>query len=533
MSSPSPTDSSPTATVSPAVCVDSRAGDSVYLVSALACAVLVAIPFLVVTFPPITDLPQQTAQVRLLLDTLAEIDGAYRVQWLSPNKLGYLPLLLTWLMASPVDAGRLGVLLIGLSWVVALHLLARATRRPPSAAALATVFFFNHLTYWGLLNFVAGLPIFALWFILLDRLETEHVGWRDGLKLLTTAALLYSAHVLWLAAGLGWLAVSALAQRLPLRVLAWRFVCVAPILGVALAWYPQLGRSGFVSNTVWGRSPLGRLHPQWHLNSALGGLEGSVEPVLALVITGWLLLGILQSRGAGVHRGLLLAGTMFVAVALCLPGVIQNTIFFASRWLPMGVLMLILACPRPRLRPVLRAAVPYVILASLTAATASTWIEFETHELDGLHESLAVLPPGERVLGLDLIRTSKRIKGFPFYHYYAYAQVLHGNDLARSFANSGSSLVVFRDMPREFPWTDGLDWQARKVRKSDMDHFGYVLIFGPPGGHTLFLADGRLTQVTADRQWRLYRVSKVALEPAGRNQDEPPQLSDKLSRSTL
>ncbi len=510
----SPTNDQPIAAAS-AAGDDCRASDVAYLVSALVCALLVAMPFLAVTFPPITDLPQQTAQVRLLLDTLTEVESPYRVQWLNPNKLGYLPLLLTWLTVPPIDAGRLGVLLIGLSWVAALHLLARATRRPPAAAALATVFFFNHLTYWGLLNFVAGLPIFALWFVLLDRLGTASNGWRDGLKILATTVLLYSAHVLWLAAGLAWLAASALAERLPFRDLVRRFVFTVPIIAVALAWYPQLGRSGFVSNTVWGRSPLGRLHPEWHLNSAFGGLEGVVEPVLALVIVGWLLLGLAQARGGGVHRGMLLAGSIFVVAALCLPGVIQSTIFFASRWLPMGVVLLTLACPQPRLRPVLRTAVPYVILASLTAATLSTWIAFEKRELDGLDRSIAAIRPGERVLGLDLVRTSKHIKGFPFYHFYAYAQVIHGNELARSFANFGSSLVVYSDMPRKFQWTEGLDWRARKIRKSDMDHFGYVLIFGPPGGHAIFLADQRLTPVTAERPWRLYRVSHEAPEAPG------------------
>ncbi len=515
----SPTDPAPSTDAAP------RASDAAYLMSALACAILVAIPFLAVTIPPITDLPQQTAQVRLFLETLAGDDGPYRIQWLNPNKLGYLPLLLTWLTASPAAAGRLGVLLIGVSWVAALHLLARATHRPPAAAALASVFFFNHLTYWGLLNFVTGLPVFALWFVLLDRPETEHAQWRDGLKLSAAAVLLYSAHVLWLAAGLAWLVIGGLLARLPPAALARRLVWTIPILGVALLWYPQLERSGFVSDTVWGRSPLGRLHPEWHLNSALGGLEGNVEPALALGIAGWLLLGLVQAclpgappshgvgvcapparRSAGVHRGLLLAGAMFLVAALCLPAVIQNTIFFASRWLPMAVVLLVLALPQPRLRPMLRAAVPYVILSSLSAAAASTWIEFEDRELDGLHQSLAAVTPGERVLGLDFVRTSERIKGYPFYLLYAYAQVLHGSELARPFTNLGSSLVVFRDLPRKFPWTESLDWRANQIRKSDVDHFGYVLIFGQPDAHALFLADERLKPVTADRPWRLYRT---------------------------
>ncbi len=516
--SPSPTDSS----------------DAAYRISALICAFLVALPFLAVDVPPITDLPQQTAQIRLLLETWGG-EETYRVQWWHPNKLGYLPLGLAWLVAPPLAAGRLGVLLIGLSWVAALHWLARATRRPPESAALAAVFFFNHLTYWGLLNFACGLPVFAVWFVLLERSETGPVGWRAGIRLTAVATLLYWAHVLWLAAGLVWLALSALVRRRPLkarlRPLAWS----APVLLLALAWYPHLGRSGFVSETFWGLSPFGRLHPQWHLNSAFGGLEGKVEPVLALVILGWLLLGLIQTRGAGVHRGLLASGAMFVAAALCLPGVIQNTIFFASRWLPMGAVLIALGCPRPRLRPVFRKAVPYVALAGLAAATAATWIDFEARELDGLHESLAAVPAGERVLGLDFVRTSERIKGFPYYHLYAYAQVMHGGELAHSFANLGSSLVVFRDLPREFPWTEALDWRARRVRRSDVDHFGHLLIFGPPDAHAPFLADERLTPVTAGRPWRLYRrfgEPSPRLDLPAQPAVPGPQPHGKNSRST-
>ena len=499
---------------------------SAYLISAVACTLLVAIPFFVVTLPPITDLPQQTAQVRLLLDTVGNDESPYRVQWLNPNKLGYAPLLVAWLTQPPIAAGRIGMLWIALLWVVALHALAHATQRSPAAAALASIFFFNHLTYWGLLNCLIGLPIFAAWFVTLDRMPARTPSLRHGLKLLALAILLYSAHVLWLAVALAWLAVSALAARLPLRHLVLRLAWVSPVLGAALVWYPHLRQSGFVSETVWGRSPWGRLHPEWFLNSALGGLEGQLEPILGSAVLAWLLLGLAPkisswvlallghkptatdpgSAGDNGHPRLALAGLFFLLLALCLPGVIQSTIFFASRWFPVAIVLLVLACPQPRLRPWLRLTVPYVLLASLTVATASIWIDFENRELDGLHESLAAVPPDQRVLGLDFVRTSERIKGYPFYHFYAYSQVLHGGELARSFANFGSSLVVFSDMPRKFPWTEGLDWRARKIRKSDMEHFQYVIIFGNPEAHALFRADGRLTPVTGDRPWRLYRV---------------------------
>ena len=488
-----------------------------YWASAAVCAALVAIPFLAVTIPPITDLPQQTAQIRLLSEALGG-EESYRIQWWHPNKLGYVPLLLAWSLASPLAAGRLGVLLIGLAWVAALHALARATGRPASAAALASVFFFNHLTYWGLLNFVLGLPVFALWFVQIDRLQSEGPGWRQGWKLSVTALLLYCAHVLWLAGGLLWLVVAAVLGRASLGGLTRRLAWVAPAPILALAWYPRLQTSGFDSETFWGRSPLGRLHPEWWLNSALGGLEGRVEPILGIAIVGWLAL-IVVSRmaawdesqpqaddtGGGFHRGLLAVGLLLTAAALCLPAVVQNTVFFASRWLPAGAVLLVLAWPRPRLRPMLSAAVPYVVLASLAVATAAVWIEFEEQELDGLHEALAV-PLDGRLLGLDFVHDGERIKGFPYYHLYAYSQVLHGGELAHSFAELGSSLVVHRDLPRENPWTEALDWQAHRVRKSDMDHFQHVLIFGGPEIHDRFLADGRLVAVTAERPWRLYRV---------------------------
>ncbi len=108
---------------------DQGSNGAAYLVSALICALLVAIPFLAVTIPPITDLPQQTAQVRLLFESLGGGDEAYRVQWWHPNKLGYLPLLLSWLAAPTQAAGRLGVLLIGLAWVAALPAVARGASR--------------------------------------------------------------------------------------------------------------------------------------------------------------------------------------------------------------------------------------------------------------------------------------------------------------------------------------------------------------------------------------------------------------------
>ena len=110
------------------------------------------------------------------------------------------------------------------------------------------------------------------------------------------------------------------------------------------------------------------------------------------------------------------------------------------------------------------------------------------------------------MLTLDFTRKSERFEHFPFIHLGAWAQARHGCELNASFADIGTSLVVFRDLPRELPWTEGLDWTPRNLRASDVEHFQHVLVFGGPGAHAAFLADARLTPVTGDRPWRLYRV---------------------------
>ena len=53
----------------------------------VASALLALTPFFVVTFPPITDLPQHLAQVRLFGEALADPDGPYGIQWWTPYSL--------------------------------------------------------------------------------------------------------------------------------------------------------------------------------------------------------------------------------------------------------------------------------------------------------------------------------------------------------------------------------------------------------------------------------------------------------------
>lgn len=507
----------------------------IYGLSAALCATALLLPFLLVEIPPITDLPQQTAQIHLLFEAI-DGDQNYRVQALDPNKLGYLPLLVGWQLLSPLAAGRMAVAVLGVLWVVSIHTLARATGRSPVAAALASLFFFNHTMYWGLLNFLVGLPLFCLLWRWLRRrclrrspVDILRHRWRTFLLLPILLLSLYSAHVLWLAAGLGFLLLAVLARR----VTPWTLLTAAPALALVAWWYPRLNSAGFVSETAWGHGPLGRLRPEWLLNSAFGGLRGNHETMVATALLLWLTVGLGQAwwarrrgnpdltKAQQIDLPLLATSALFLLAALALPAVVQHTIFFASRWLPVAAVFLVLAVPTPQLRPLLRATFPFLLWAALITATVHAWVEFEHEELAGLHPGLASIPEGSRVLGLDYMRTSEYIQGFPFYHLYAWSQPLHGGELAHSFANEASSLVVFHDLPRQHPWTEHLDWRARRVRRSDMPHFDFVLVHGGPEIQTVFLSDDRLASITPEARWRLYQVRSAPPPAEGYTSPRP------------
>src|SRR4030042_6550779 len=98
---------------------------------ALLCCLLAAVPFLVVKFPPITDLPQHAVQIRLFGEALSQPDSPYRIQWMTPYSLVYTVLGGSWLAFGPEKAGRIGMLLLALLWIAMLHLLAARLKRPP------------------------------------------------------------------------------------------------------------------------------------------------------------------------------------------------------------------------------------------------------------------------------------------------------------------------------------------------------------------------------------------------------------------
>lgn len=506
------------------------AGRRLRVALAAACCALVALPFLAVTFPPLTDLGQHAAQVRLFLDTVGDPESPYRVQWLTPYGLGYLPLAAGWLVGGPLAAGRLGALLLAVAWVAALHLLAGGRQRPAAAAAVAGVLLFNHALYWGFLSFLAGWPPFVLWFLWLEREPRGDRPWREGLLTFAAAVLVYLSHALWFAVALAWLAVTALRRRDRFGAFLPRLLGVVPVVLLAAAWFGAISRTGFSTPPEWVKPAAVRLSPDSLVDAAFGGLRGAAEPLLLALLLAWLGLAVWRNRGSLAERSdlpLAALGAAFVVAALVLPDKFTNTIEFNDRWMPVGLACLLLAVPPLRLSGRWVRAGSLALLAAWCLLTAGVWRQVERSELAGLRPALQALPPEPRLLGLDFVRRSRFLDGQPFFQTFAYGQALRGGRLSFSFAEFPPSPVVLRHDPPS-PWTPALEWFPQHLTRGDLLHFDHALVNAPPEVHRRLAADPLLEPASPPAPWRLYTVRPEAVSgsagatPRPRSVPPPP-----------
>ncbi len=486
-------------------------------IPALLCAVFVILPFSVTQFPPITDLPQQAAQIRLFLQTLADPgSGPYHIQWFTPYSLAYTILGAAWAAAGAANAGRLAMALIGVLWVVAIHWTARRRNRSAAAATLACALWFNHVVYWGYYSFVLGWPAFLFWFHVNADRSPEQFSVRDALIGIPAGCLLYMTHVLWLVAGVVWWILHTLVFHRSLKGLPARAACLVLPIAAAAIWYPTISSSVMSTPPVWIGNPIQRLGFSVLADSTLGGLRGPAELILFGILSTWIVLSLITNRKRlreMVDRELLLAGLMFLAFALVLPDRYMLTISFGSRWMPEAVILILLALPAPAVRPIPAQAVAPAVVAVYCIATSLTWMTFDRKEMSGLPAALHALPAAPRVLGLDLVQRSEFIKKRPFMQAFAYAQVLRGGSLNFSFAGLPSCLVVYKN-PQSPPWTAGLEWYPRRVKESDLGYFDFVIINATEQGHELFRTGLRLVAVTREGRWRLYRTPHGPPAPA-------------------
>jgi hypothetical protein len=485
---------------------------SSYLLAAFLTATALSLPLVTTHFPPITDLPQQTAQVRLAGEAVVD-QSPYRLSFAAPGASSYGLFAISWWLFGGEDAGRLAYMLLAWLWAGGLMVMIRAYGRDPAHVPVAGLFFFSHLLYWGFSGFILGAIGFFILVSIEPQLRAGSASLSEAVTLSAASLALYSCHLFWFIAGSVWLLVATFSSSLPSRRRWLRLATPLPALAVFWTWVPQLRLSGFESETSWGVPPLARLAPSEWVDSILGGLKGPVEPLILGAVSVWLLVGLWQHRRnlrtAISSIPLVVAGSSML-LALVLPHRFQNTLHFAERWAPIGAVLLVVALPVPRFRAWLRWTIALILTAGLSLSTTAVWKRFEEVELAGLSDSLAELPHEPRLLGLDFYRLSSLVKTQPFFQNHAYAQVLKGGSLGFSFASFPSSPVVYTKWENP-PWTPGLEWFPHLIFDSldDFRYFDFVLVHASEEGHRQFERQPFLEPASDPNRWRLYRVDHM------------------------
>jgi hypothetical protein len=394
-------------------------------------------------------------------------------------------------------------------WTIAIHLTAYRRDRSAASATLASLFFFNHIVYWGFYSFALGWPAFLLWIHVTTDKSQAGFSASNTFLWMGVALLLYLSHVLWLVAGVLWFLVHSIVFRRPLRDVIERSAHLAPVIIAVAIWYPRLAQSTMDTPAIWGTFLLSRLSLTWLTDAALGGLKGPAEGIVFGIVLVWLVASVAQ-HGREIRsrtdRELLLAAAFFFLLVLVLPDKYMNTIRFEQRWMPSAVVMLLLAVPPPRIAPLFRQGVALVTAVAFCLAVSVVWMTFERTELSGLRTALEALPEHPRVLGLSFIPESEYIEGRPFIQTFAYSQVLKGGGLNFTFAEFPSCLVVYKK-PKQPPWTVGLEWFPERAKPSDLNYFDFVLINGDDNVHGLTEKQPRLRPETRQGRWRLYGIA--------------------------
>ncbi|TAL18682.1 hypothetical protein EPN96_00810 [bacterium] len=478
------------------------------LLMLLVCAAA-ALPFLAVKFAPVTDLPQQVSQLRLLAEASGDPASPYTVEWLAPNHLSYALLGLCWALFSPLAVGRIALCLTAFIFFAGVHHLAMIRNRPVSSAILSSAFFFGPSLYWGFYGFLLGFPMFLFFVseVAGEDFEKRPFGEKTALGFALWGLLLFS-HSLWFAAGLLWFGLRLIFFREKRRFALPLAIGILPFALFAGYWYLKLRDSGFESPSKMAVMPWERLAPSWFAEWSLGGLEGWFEPVFLVLVLIWIIAGLWQARGEirkRVDPELLLPAGLFLLAALLLPYVSSNTTLFAQRWLSPALVLLLLGLPAPSIKPLAGTALALAAFASLALFTTIAWKEVEKNEYSGLEEVLAALPDNSSVLGLDYLQQSKYLKTQrPFLQTFAYAQAVKGATLSFSFADYANSLVYYSPK-RERPWTRQLTWFPQNLKTGDLKYFTHVIAGGTEETHASLRKTGYFEPVTDSGAWRLYR----------------------------
>lgn len=486
----------------------------------LAAMLLLAAPVLLVSYLPMTDLPQHLAAASILqhlddprygfreyyvpVDDPALRALSYTAQYAVVHALSG-PLTLEAAMRSFVFLSVLAIPLGVLGFL-------RALRKPAWLALIALPFAYNRAFFWGFASFNlalgVGLGICAL-------LAHERWSAARALGVAALASAVVFVHVYGIAFVLGYLALWLLVGERRDWLRRAPAAAVPALLGGAGWAWSGISAAGFSESFS---PPIGRRVATLP-DALLGGYRDSSEAAILIALLAT--LALLCHRAIPTRRGtpgtlshhervLWLYIALNAVLYLLLPQHTLTAKFVHFRHAILAAAMLPLVVPRNAL-----AAHPWLsrgTLSALAAATiANAWVHLalfdrEARSVEGV---IAALPERPRVVALTWERNGLVVETIPYVHFAAYAQVRKGGLLATTFPGFFWNLPLrLRDDAGIPPTPISLEMHPRLYDHRSFGHFyDFVLVRGGPRIPAPRDDAGLPYALVYDAPpWRLYRV---------------------------
>jgi hypothetical protein len=460
----------------------------------LTLALLASAPLWLVRYPPLQDLPDHLATIRVLHSfhdpafgfdrelTASFRETPYMAYYFVVDALAYL---------FGVRGANVVVMSASMAGIpLALRAFLRRTGRDPRAALLAIPLLYNSMWMLGLLPFTAGMALFFA-ALAAAAVHVEELSRRSAIVFGAVTALLLVTHLIPFA-----LFGLAFATLLPWRDLR-RAVRVAlptvPAL-VLLAWYTAFTQTGEVlrqgepAPAPPAAAILGRAY-SWTTNVLSGSADEYVFIAFALLVFAAFALGA-PRRSARVGRFFFLVPmACFLLMFLTPDG--HGGIMLLSQRFPILLLYALVPCvPWPserRLGIGFTAAAGAIAIASIVTVSAS-FIRVEARELGDFDGALAAMEPRKHVAGLIFDANSSIVRSVAFVQFVSYYQLEKGGVVEYSSFGKVHNPIGFqqgREPPTGAP--PALDLIPTHIRMDQLyPYFDYVLVrgegFHPPAG---------------------------------------------------
>lgn len=516
-------------------------------------SVLLVWPVWMLTYPPLSDLPDHGAQLRVITDYTGYRDS-YTVNWFTPYLFGYAgTILLSGFMPLTVAIKlTLSIALFAIPVASALLIRSLHGNKWWVLTSFPTAYSFSF--YWGFLNFLIAIPLVIGFLAFLNVYAQRPLNRRW-----VTAAAAFSL-VLFFAHGLAWLFAMALAvvvllshghfKKFPARF--GPFLLIIPVIAM---WFwtassvsgqnQPTSEIGNITQRLFDRV-FGELHlfvidfkdrtaNGSHLNRvkecfsfAIGMPAATDFILLVLLFLGWpFLLGGKLARDWRRHLPFAAVLLMFYFVPYWLFGTAYVYMRIGSLMIPASYFCFTFdppaAAPAGALswfKKITPIAIIFAVVAGTLSITRATFEKVRDNERD-FQSILAAMEPNRRALQLFFEQDSPFKYTSPYMHYGAWYQVEKHGEVFTTFAHSPDAANVpvhFRGAlwplppgwnPEQFSWT-----------QHEGQRYDYFLVRSKSPRENLFRdANSAIVLIKQQGLWWLYGRRELKLSQ--KNQNNP------------